>query len=527
MSANGDAEMADSQEDSERQSQNSNAPPPPSPPPAATQSDGDSPLESSIHASQSDDEDYTKTDQQRRDDWPEIDFDEAGTATRYLLQLKERGNHALLQEILKDDIRQPASANGSPLILAPGRNIHIRAKATEMLHFMPEALKIGLISGQLKQNLSMMPPTTVSQIMPSPISANNDPKIRPVIYGWFHTKKRNGSPPSKTDYLALLAGLVKYIVHARAYFGQGTRSGNADVGFVAKVDRWKKGGVPTWMDGGAAETRNRLDGARRYFKSKSNIDNAEQWAAELRSRLDLIPQGMEDEPLPWAISEVGWTFTPPKRRSAHEGHSYGSMNALMSLVEALGAITIDEPAGTLGTLDEHRMHWHILFQVFDRDQVELSEHLVSRLAHSYHFLGGLNVVIGGASIASADKITDVEWAAARKNAIAGRRLKHAIDQYEDDKTKMKKEWDEIETIVRVRGVQADREAAKGDVVTSGKNLSEESTRLRQSDKEMEGTMRQFFNMEHRNVTSNKAAEELSGEMREAMDLLKKLQAMRL
>lgn len=50
------------------------------------------------------------------------------------------------------------------------------------------------------------------------------------------------------------------------------------------------------------------------------------------------------------------------------------------------------------------MKWQLLYQVFDRDQVELSAHLFSRPASNYDFQGGLSPTQAGISVRSAGDV---------------------------------------------------------------------------------------------------------------------------
>lgn len=48
-------------------------------------------------------------------------------------------------------------------------------------------------------------------------------------------------------------------------------------------------------------------GARRYITSGSTANHVNAFIASLEAMLARIPAGRENDPIPWAVSEVGWT----------------------------------------------------------------------------------------------------------------------------------------------------------------------------------------------------------------------------
>ena len=168
-----------------------------------------------------------------------------------------------------------------------------------------------------------------------------------MIYGFFHVNER-GQPATKIQYLELLNGFERYIC------GPDEQSYDpSDLKFIQKVDEWQRSGKPEWLrKSQKLITEAYIAGERRYLSTKASLGNAKIWAAAFRKRLNQIPEEKSHLPIPWAVSEIGWTVSPIKRRHQHESHS--SSNNLMNMFEALGAITIK---GTLLSPETFSMKW--------------------------------------------------------------------------------------------------------------------------------------------------------------------------
>ena len=60
-------------------------------------------------------------------------------------------------------------------------------------------------------------------------------------------------------------------------------------------------------------------------KSTNTRTDIRRWCEIMKSRLDQVPLGQENTPIPWSIINIGWTTRPDKRRSEHfyqRGHSH-------------------------------------------------------------------------------------------------------------------------------------------------------------------------------------------------------------
>ncbi|KAK5740937.1 UBX domain-containing protein 10 [Elasticomyces elasticus] len=160
------------------------------------------------------------------------------------------------------------------------------------------------------------------------------------------------------------------------------------------------------------------------------------------------------------------------------------------------------------------MRWKILYQVFARLQVEIAEHLLSRLAHSYHYMGGLNVTIGGARVDSANKIGELSWTHWRDHAMADGRLAAAVNQFDDDQNKIEEEWAQVQLIF----VRSDIEKEKRAVDKSEKLMMRQIRRLEQSDVDMVEILRSFYELERKELANVNAAAELDADVQEALQV---------
>lgn len=408
-------------------------------------------------------------------------YNDAETRDRYMKQLKSRGNIALLNEIIEDDKKQ---ADQSPFLNAAGETIRsARKRGIIILYAMPEKLKKGLIEGNLLAMLNEM--SWAERVAQLPRQVEETPHWnkdkhkaarqhnfdRPCIYGFFHTTA-TGKTPSKKQYLQVLDGLDDYTKDARRAFQQ-VPAETADHHFIRQVDEWKSAGQPAWMKSSATADQDRKNGHRRYFSSEQSLDMAIEWGQNMRKRLDSIPPQDDDEPIPWALSEIGYTIEPAERRKAHESHS-AAANRLMNLVEALAWHLLCRlaPFG-----DRFEMRWRILYQIFNRDQCEIAEHLLSRLAGSYVFMGGLNKVIGGHAIASAGSVQARIWSHWQDRAPVGA----AVAAHEAERIQISSEWNDIVAIIGTAEKGKEREHARNMRQESRDRKDDAMQRLEEAD----------------------------------------------
>ncbi|KAK5709508.1 hypothetical protein LTR17_019735 [Elasticomyces elasticus] len=102
----------------------------------------------------------------------------------------------------------------------------------------------------------------------------------------------------------------------------------------------------------------------------------------------------------------------------------------------------------------------------------------------------------------------------------------AMDQYQDYTVKMEKEGRRLTRSSGVRAILENIESAKEALAALEDSIDGENTRLRQRDKDVDVSMRKYYTIKQRNITSYKAVEELNGDLGEVITLLKKVKATR-
>ena len=277
-------------------------------------------------------------------------------------------------------------------------------------------------------------------------SSTSEPyKLRPIIYGIFHVDGA-GLPPRGTEYENIVSAVRKYLAVGDLPKEDDRRLEITSI--VDAVDNAVEQGKKAWQRD-IADGHNSRPGGRRYLHNKTSLANAQQWCEIVEEKL----AAMEDknEHLTWCPSDVGYTHDPETRKESHKKHT-GS-NILMNLVELVADYCYP---------GKYSMHWSILCECYQLQQVRIGEHIMSVLASSYLHWGGFNASCAGYSNASAQHLPTWVWEQLEAFAWDGPHLQSAMQRESDIH-------------------DAQREEREG--------LREELERLRQQEKELDEKLR--------------------------------------
>lgn len=315
--------------------------------------------------------------------WPHLGWDDNGTMETYIFTLETKGNAALVDCFVQEDSNAVGSANTqrqSPFVKAD--KFRSKIDAVMMLSSFPLLAKTSLIQGNFmsefptqndREQRAKLPAKVDSIALPgkpgrpSAGASTTTPAVppRPCIYAFFLVNRR-GDNPTKTEILEVIDAVEVYIKEAVAFkttpqnpkSESGLRARTfvsthsaAELALIKRIDEWLPVGRPTWITHNNRSGQSaivdafRSRGARRYVTTNNNVANAQTWITAIRRRLARVPQGYESFPLPWAITEVGWTVNPTKRLHDHKTHT-GS-NALLNLIEVGCIDSVELPCARL------------------------------------------------------------------------------------------------------------------------------------------------------------------------------------
>ncbi|EON61830.1 hypothetical protein W97_01048 [Coniosporium apollinis CBS 100218] len=258
---------------------------------------------------------------------------------------------------------------------------------------MPAEVKRGLLEGNLLSTPGIWDvlPKQTRPPFPLPPHAGRKPLVktapktsdkRPIVYGIFHVDGK-GLPPPPSAYSQLLDALQLYKDSASE--GLSAADHDAAQKIAAYVDGWKTWSKDKWLNSGECAA-----GRRRYLPRDSHVRELEQWMEQLRARITRAPK---NEPLPWALCQVGYTFKQEERANHH--HQHFSSVPLMNLVDAISHYLFDP---------HFTMRFVVLYEIFHERQAAPAEHIISHLGHAYTWVGGFNGSCGGQINSSIDRV---------------------------------------------------------------------------------------------------------------------------
>lgn len=236
-------------------------------------------------------------------------------------------------------------------------------------------------------------------------------------------------------------------------------------------------------------------GRRRYIENSSARASTEAWVSAMRQRLQRISSAHEHQPIPWEVSEIGFTINPMSRLLEHHAKHVNS-NDLMNLIEAVAMVLINE--NETDTTKHFKMYSLILFDIPTRNCCEIAEHLISVLASSYAWQGGLNGVVGGNQVYPAnDLVTDVRPARQTQVDLDPVR-RRCVEEVE----KLTEEWEAIKVIASAEENQNKSKLAATKLEKATKELEEASEQFKSGGKHMDEVRELVRAMQHFECTAD-------------------------
>lgn len=268
----------------------------------------------------------------------------------------------------------------------------------EILFSIPVAVLHGICGAGLRRRKASDPDMN-AWLINNYIKSKN----RPCAYTLELTDQIGRAPA--------LGDLMKIVSEVRRYLEpDGSKEGEDLAIRVDSVNR-----VLTDVE----RSNSRQSNWRFYLKSQSSRKNLSDLLDSLDDTLaDMAQQGYGlDEPMPWALRDVGYTHDGPGRLKAQENLSSGS-NLLMSLSSAIAQSHPDfiARAKAQKQLDPdsipvaYKMHGEIIFLCFRPVHAVLAEAAFSVIGLSYSKDGrGFNTIEAGISVASNNRYELVDW----------------------------------------------------------------------------------------------------------------------
>jgi hypothetical protein len=156
-----------------------------------------------------------------------------------------------------------------------------------------------------------------------------------------------------------------------------------------------------------------IQGYRKYLSTQSTNRSIKRLAvfnrliAGIVSRCAQLPPHLQNQPLSYPPSEVGYALNAHKRLAQHRAHQ--SSNYVMNLVEDICTYLFRTKV-----LPQHfKMHQYIVYLIFRPGQAAITEIFCSGLLQCWVDLGGFNAYPAGRSVASSQRVTFEEWEAFR------------------------------------------------------------------------------------------------------------------
>lgn len=220
-----------------------------------------------------------------------------------------------------------------------------------------------------------------------------------------------GRLPTLAQFDLLIDTLEKYTANVRAPHGRVPTRDHQTVAegqFIGEIEGKVATGKPrNYLVNHSTRAQ---DAERRYIRTAAHLGQTLDLLANLRRmRIRLLEQWPDIRPtdrIPWTFGDIGWTFTPARRRSDHETHS--SSIDLMNLIDAIARTLLG---------NDCRIRYNVLYQPLDFEHIAMSEHLITRLTHAYAGEGGgFNRKCAGISKSSGVKLA-AYWRTVRQEAI--------------------------------------------------------------------------------------------------------------
>jgi hypothetical protein len=204
-------------------------------------------------------------------------------------------------------------------------------------------------------------------------------------------------------------------------------------------------------------------GHRKYLhtskRSSKRVETLQRFCAGVQKRWFETPASLRDTPFQYPPAECGYSKYSHVRLAQHRAHQ--SSNYVMNLVEDICTYL-----HRTGIFEQHfTMHQFIIYLIFRPSQAAIAEIFCSGLLQVWvENGGGFNAYPAGLSVATAKRVSDVEW------AVHERRIREAspvienmrLQQQRADEWRRALEWgDESTDGCEMRGGAAEEDEEYG------------------------------------------------------------------
>lgn len=266
--------------------------------------------------------------------WPEIDFGDKRTMSNGLQRLSDSRLH-LAHWIME----RGRSIDGVNVFGATDGSVTLD-RIMDILIMINEDVLGSIIKGTVVRDIvhvpalaKKLPPTT----RPTPVLSDKNEE-RPVIYGHWWVSRDKGESPTKSQFqhiLRIIRGYIDGIEVAYETLPQDHSFDSmpiiasnprilSDIKIIDTVEKTstKYDMISQVTLPGANWSKNHWDkGRRRYIENSRQLQTTQRWISASLKKLSRVPAGCENEPLPWAVSEIGWTISPKVRSDNHRKHT--------------------------------------------------------------------------------------------------------------------------------------------------------------------------------------------------------------
>jgi len=277
------------------------------------------------------------------ENWPDIDFDDKRTMSNGLQRLSDSRLH-LAHWVLE----RGKSGDGVNVFGATDGSVTLD-RIMEILIFMNEDVLRSIIKGTIIRDVVHVPAMAKklpAATRPTPIILGKNEE-RPVIYGHWWVSRDKGESPTKRQFQYILNLIRMYIDGIDVAYETlpQDRSFDSmpllafDSGRLARlklIDTVEKTSTKydmisqVTLPGANWKNDHWKKGRRRYIENSRQLQTAREWISVSLKKLNRVPAGRDNEHLPWAVSEIGWTISPKVRSDNHRKHTRSV--PLMSLV---------------------------------------------------------------------------------------------------------------------------------------------------------------------------------------------------